>query len=247
MCTVTWVESVGGFELFTNRDELRTRPRAHPPRLHSTPSGRRFLAPVDSEAGGTWIAANECGVVLCLLNHYQAAELAPGVTPRSRGLVVTQLMEAASLASAFDALQAMDLGAVRGFRLIGLEVGGEPRLAAWDTRALELRSGDQVAAPLISSGFDFPGVERARRETFEALRQEHGAVTANMLEQFHASERPEPGPYAVSMSRPDAWTVSHTRVAVGGDVICMRYQAGRPSDGGPVVSEQLVRSTTRPA
>ncbi|QDU65588.1 NRDE family protein [Engelhardtia mirabilis] len=239
MCTVTWVGSVGGFELFTNRDELRTRPPAHPPRLQHTPSGLRFLAPVDEQGGGTWIAANECGVALCLLNHYQAAPLPAGIQPRSRGLVVQDLIDASSLDEAFDALQAMDLSAVRGFRLIGLEPGGDPRLGAWDTRSLELLAGDAVRAPLISSGFDYPGVERARQRTFEELQSELGGVSPRMLEQFHASERPEPGPYAVSMTRDDAWTVSHTRVVVSADAVQMHYHSGRPSAGGPIVSEQL--------
>ena len=71
MCTVTWLERDGCYDLFCSRDELRTRGAALAPRLHPT-AGGRFLAPVDSDGGGTWIAVNDRGVGLCLLNDYDA-------------------------------------------------------------------------------------------------------------------------------------------------------------------------------
>ncbi|HKX45758.1 MAG TPA: NRDE family protein, partial [Planctomycetota bacterium] len=74
MCTVTWIRRVDGFELFCNRDERRTRPAALLPEARRGPSGIEYAAPIDAEAGGTWVAVNERGLALCLLNHYQAAE-----------------------------------------------------------------------------------------------------------------------------------------------------------------------------
>lgn len=72
MCTITWLTRDNGYELFFNRDELRSRQRAAPPQLHQD-SKIRYLAPIDSDAGGTWISANQFGLSLCLLNNYGAA------------------------------------------------------------------------------------------------------------------------------------------------------------------------------
>lgn len=72
MCTVTWTRTSGGYHLFMNRDELWTRGVAEGPALREG-GAVRYLAPIDSDAGGTWIGVNAYGVTLCLLNHYPEA------------------------------------------------------------------------------------------------------------------------------------------------------------------------------
>lgn len=71
MCTLTWWRGAAGegYEVFFNRDELKTRPPAKPPAAGER-GGVRFLSPVDTQAGGTWIWANQFGVVMALLNWY---------------------------------------------------------------------------------------------------------------------------------------------------------------------------------
>ena len=72
MCTVTIVpadESGGGksFRMMMNRDESRTRSIARPPRLRRC--GRhQAIMPIDPDSSGTWIAANDAGLVAMLLN-----------------------------------------------------------------------------------------------------------------------------------------------------------------------------------
>ena len=69
MCTATWMATEGRFRLYFNRDELRSRGPARPPeRLER--EGTAILAPIDGDRGGSWIAANEHGLVACLLNGY---------------------------------------------------------------------------------------------------------------------------------------------------------------------------------
>ena len=48
-----------------NRDELTTRTPALPPTLW-TAGPRRVLMPIDPHSGGTWIAANDAGLVFVL-------------------------------------------------------------------------------------------------------------------------------------------------------------------------------------
>ncbi len=69
MCTVSWRAARDGYDLFFNRDELHTRAPELPPAL-SERDGVRFLAPRDGDHGGTWLAVNEHGLTVCLLNDY---------------------------------------------------------------------------------------------------------------------------------------------------------------------------------
>ena len=55
MCTVSWIHQGPGYQLFCNRDEKHTRRPASKPQL-LTRGGVRFLAPIDGDFGGTWIA-----------------------------------------------------------------------------------------------------------------------------------------------------------------------------------------------
>ena len=90
MCTVSWFHEPGGYQLFCNRDEKLSRKKALEPRQW-TREGVRFTAPIDAEAGGAWIALNEFGVSLCLLNGGEG----PGPhreARRSRGLLVLDLI-----------------------------------------------------------------------------------------------------------------------------------------------------------
>ncbi len=76
--------------LGANRDEAIARP-FDGPRLHAgTPP---FLAPVDREAGGTWLGVNGAGLAIAVTNRPQR-EVVP--TRRSRGLLAADALRAAS-------------------------------------------------------------------------------------------------------------------------------------------------------
>ena len=85
--------------LAANRDESLARP-FDPPRVHPGPVP--FLAPVDREAGGTWIGMNAAGLVVAITNrpHREAP-----AGRRSRGLLVLDALGAASLDGLRGALE----------------------------------------------------------------------------------------------------------------------------------------------
>ncbi len=71
MCTASWSVGEGRLSLFFNRDERKTRSEASPPAL-LTLDETRLLAALDPDAGGTWLAVNEFGLCVFLLNNYGA-------------------------------------------------------------------------------------------------------------------------------------------------------------------------------
>src|ERR1700693_4285949 len=92
MCTISWIHDKDGYQLLCNRDEKLTRKSAVEPRL-AVRNGTRFLAPVDGDFGGTWIATNEFGISVCLLNGAGDQH-----NVRSRGLLIPDLISAPSVA-----------------------------------------------------------------------------------------------------------------------------------------------------
>lgn len=112
MCTATWAFRGGPgawtLELGFNRDEHRSRPKAHPPRLRRPAAGgRAFIAPRDPLGGGSWLAVNDAGICLALLNRYPADGPAfrppgtpsPGGSPGTDGVPLPTAADPAPTAS----------------------------------------------------------------------------------------------------------------------------------------------------
>ena len=231
MCTVSWLHHEGGYRLFSNRDEKRARKPARPPALQ-TLRGVRFLAPIDGDAGGTWIGVNQFGLSLCLLNRYQDdASMTGAGSWTSRGRLVLDLLDAATTQEARDRAAAADLAAYRPFTLLALEPGTPARLLHWTGRECRLLDDAEHEMPLTSSSFDLPGVLAARSEHFARLRAEHGRIDEPLLRRFHASHLPAPSAYSTCMHREDAQTVSFTAIAVSPDGIHLAYRPHAPCAG----------------
>jgi uncharacterized protein with NRDE domain len=78
-----------------NRDEQIARGAGMPSEMHEF-DGTKAIYPNDGD-GGTWIAANECGIALALLNWNDIAPSAKAVKTRSRGRVIPALIDSRSL------------------------------------------------------------------------------------------------------------------------------------------------------
>jgi hypothetical protein len=234
VCTMSWLRDEGGYDLFFNRDEKRSRLAAEPPserRVGST----TVLAPRDGEAGGSWVVVNEHGLTLALLNGYLGADAA--TTPSSgqwtsRGRLVMDLSDCSGVAELMERLKTQDLTTFRSFHLAAFD----PRtasLASWQDGALECVDENGFSAPLISSSFRFEEVAESRggryREFIEAAA---GARLEGSLA-YHRSHVPERGPFSPCMHREDARTVSFTWVHVGASSVQMRYTPDAPCRGWP--------------
>jgi hypothetical protein len=221
VCTASWLIRPEGFELFFNRDESLRRGTARVPE-QLVVGGVRALLPVDSEAGGTWLGVNELGLAVGLLNGRDVR--GAHAEPRSRGLLVRELLEARGAEEALAALEREALARYRGFTLALFEPGREPRIRTWDG---EQSSAVRARLPLASSSLDGGRAQAERERVFAALH-EGRAPGRDSLERFQASHEPARGPWSPCMHRAEAATVSASQVRVDARAVAMRYAPGPP-------------------
>lgn len=222
MCTLSWWRGSGEvFEVFFNRDERKTRGRAERPRLAEL-GGVRYLAPRDPDGGGTWILANTCGVVVCLLNRWHEESVGLGPV-RSRGLLVSGMAGMENVPAVEERLRGEDLTQLRPFTLAVFDLVGE-RGFAWDDRHL---SRVELRMPVSSSSYHFDEVDQARRTRFAEMFG-RARVEGRDLERFHADGGAAPSAYTVRMCRADAQTMSRSRVRVGRSEVCWDYWEEQP-------------------
>lgn len=250
MCSLTWLAIHGGVFVGFNRDERRTRAVARPPELLER-GGVQALAPIDAEAGGTWIAANELGVTLALLNGYRflspdegSAAAGAGTVWRSRGEWIPRLCDSGSAREALERLASFDLSQHRPFELVAFDPDGAARAASYDGVRLSTRELTVADRPFVSSSFDDAGARRERRATFDSLVGARGDVAA--VEAFHRSHEPRRGAYSPCMHRDDAQTVSFTAVRVTASRVEMRYQPRSPCEEAEPMTLALRRRVVLP-
>jgi hypothetical protein len=236
MCTVSWLPQDDGYLLCFNRDERRTRSPGLPPAEDQSGSVR-YLAPRDGDFGGTWLAVNEFGLTLCLLNLYRVPGYTPPPAPHSRGLLVLELARSPTGYAAMSALGGRALDEVQPFSLVAIEPGGPALVAQWDGTTLTGLTHDRPGLILTSSSVTEPEVGAARR----ALFAESGVVTPDVLRALHRSHLPERGRRSVCMHREEAETQSFSEVTVDGDTASLRHIPDAPCRGTPLPSLALTR------
>lgn len=215
MCTATIIPLQGadGFRLVMNRDELRTRSPALRPAAIELESGIRAVWPTDADAGGTWIAANDRGLALGLLNGNP--EPAPSLPPRetliSRGLIIPSLVSCEEAREVIRGVQMLDVHRYAPFRLIAADRSVIAD-AVWD--GLRLRVSQCAMRPVcfVSSGLG-DRVVAPRLGLFRRWLARHGA-TVPAQDAYHEHQWPDRPEISVKMSRRDARTISVTSVEV---------------------------------
>jgi hypothetical protein len=236
MCTVSWIHEPEGYQLFCNRDEKLTRGKAAPPR-HAVRDGVHFLAPVDADFGGTWIATNEFGLSLCLLNGM------PGPWSRSRGLLVLDLISLPSIVAVLDRVGNMDLTPFAPFTLAGVEPQNPAAVVEWNGERVAISSPDESHFMLTSSSFDSGRVREKRLQAYSKVTSL--GCTPELLVHFHKSHGGTPSAYSICMHRPDAETVSFSWVRASSDGIEFTYYDAAPCQCSQATKVRLPRSAVR--
>jgi len=203
MCTLTWWRDESGkLDVFFNRDERKTRPIAEVPSLHEI-DGVRFLSPRDPQGGGTWMIANEHGLVVCLLNKWEL-EKRNITSVRSRGRLVWQMAGLTSLDDVEGSL--CELESYLAFTLVVFSAHEERR---WDWDG-EILTRSDAAMPVTSSSYCFEEVKAAREARYASGKRG--------LE-YHTSKGETSSAFTVRMNRPDAQTWSRSHLELGEKIV----------------------------
>jgi hypothetical protein len=224
MCTVTVIRLPGLLRLVSNRDEQRSRPAALPP-TRTEAGGLRVLAPTDPASRGTWIACNELGLAVALLNvNPQTADRR--VPPRSRGDIVPMLIRGRSLDDVARLAAAIDHREFAPFRLVAVHSGEGDVLEVTPASASVHRLPLAIPQMFTSSGLGDHQVEGPRRQLFERTVAQGGTGDLrDRQDRFHAHRWRDRLAVSVQMSREDAWTVSRTAIEIGDAHILISYAA----------------------
>ncbi|HVS11347.1 MAG TPA: NRDE family protein, partial [Planctomycetota bacterium] len=188
MCTVTWLREAEGFTLLFSRDELLTRSAALGPVVHCR-GGLGILAPIDPEGGGTWLAVNQSGLALGLVNGGPPLNETP--TYRSRGLLVLDAASCRSTRELETRLSSANLARFRPFTLLALDPRDPALVAHWNGTSLDLHDGEGEAI-LCSAPHEHEELEPARAASLRQLMTRTASPTATDLARFHESHAAPP-------------------------------------------------------
>lgn len=225
MCTVSWRDTPEGYDLFFNRDEKRSRAAEQPPGRYEH-AGVQFLMPTDSQSGGTWLATNDRGLTVCLLNDYANPwRPSPTAALYSRGLIVTRAADALTTDDVVARVRSQPLQNVAPFRLLAVPAGKEPLLLHWNGAALVPCRRPILPPVLTSSSFATVEVTAVRLATYQRMVRAPDRPTVAELARFHRQHDPAAGAHSVAMSRPDAATRSTIHVAVDRVRVVLAYRS----------------------
>ncbi|MDN3612225.1 NRDE family protein [Vibrio ostreicida] len=221
MCTLSWVyHGSSHYQVYFNRDEQRERLPALEPQ-DSVIDGVHCVMPIDPVGGGSWIATNEHGVTVCLLNFYQ------GTTPKgrltSRGLIIKQLASSCSSQVVDARILEMDLRRFAPFTVVSFDTrrtANETTQWTWDGE--QLRHAPAFA-PIVSAGRHFEEAKHYRLRLFNELLL--SAPNEEIVQRFHRSFDETYPHLSPLMVRDDARTVSTTCVVVSASRQDMIYQS----------------------
>jgi uncharacterized protein with NRDE domain len=104
MCTLAlFFKIIDGYPIVVaaNRDERYDRPAAPPALIDANP---KIIAGTDLRAGGTWLGANEYGLLVGILNRRANGVTSVKANPRSRGLLCRDLLRLRTSAEAREFL-----------------------------------------------------------------------------------------------------------------------------------------------
>lgn len=243
MCTASWLLDKTGYQVFFNRDEQIGRARALPPTEFTSEQNIHFLMPVDPVGKGSWIATNEHGLTLCLLNFYQ------GQTPSgdlvSRGQLVKSYAHYSDAETLIANFTKLSLDRYAPFTLVVFDAQlsseqGHVKALQWNGKTLV---DSLPLPPLISSAVDADRVRASRRNLFAKFNTIEESTTSRLL--FHHSHEPMQGHCSPCMHRDDAQTVSFTHVIVTKTDIRVNYQDGSPCQQSPYHESRLIKLNTK--
>jgi hypothetical protein len=186
--------------------------------------------PIDPQSGGTWIAVNDAGLVMTLLNANPKPYAPPAHPPkRSRGLILPALIAAPTFDDACTLARMLQATDFARFRLVIADRASCAEFYS-DGAAIVAKPNTPIDQPLMftSSGLGDNIVEAPRRVLFSEFFTSNGDWPAQQ-DAYHRHSWPDRPDLSVCMSRPEACTVSLTVVELGLTAATMTYYGASPN------------------
>jgi hypothetical protein len=241
VCTLTVVPLNGSrVRLAFNRDERPTRPAG------LAPERRRFgeraaVLPTDPAGGGTWLAVNDAGLALAVLNVTPESPPTAVGGLSSRGAIIPALLACDCPADALDVVgRGLDYREFAPFRLV-LVGSGLVAAVRWDGVEPMVTSRLIGGSPELftSSGLGDHLVEGVRRRLFDELFAGPPERWEAAQEAFHRHRWPGREHLSVNMTRESARTVSHAVIDLGPTEVIFAYHPAAPDQPADRVTLRL--------
>lgn len=231
MCSFSWRDFGDHIGVAFNRDERKTRAKAHIPKKFGIKS-KQYIMPIDPDAGGTWISVNQAGFVFALLNNYQGKVKPESDDLNSRGEIVKTLSLCENLKQIQLVKEQLQLAKYQPFSLV---IISKQFKSMWEYDGLT----EQLVTSELPNHYFSSAHPEAPRVLAERL------VTANAwsidceddLLQLHRSHVPnnaesieEDRTFSICMHHSKGHTQSLTYVRLEDSKAVMKYWDGQPCE-----------------
>ena len=180
MCTVSYLPTIDGFIITSNRDEAAQRSAIEIQTI-TTPNGE-IAFPQDPQAGGSWIGSHSNGRAACLLNGAFEKHQRQLPYRMSRGILLLDALKASS----FDVfITSYDFTGIEPFTLI-LASKAQLFELVWDGTTLHQKELDITQRYIWASATLYSQAVRAERQRlFTQWNNEHFTITSKAIFDFH--------------------------------------------------------------
>lgn len=214
MCTVSYIPLDDGYILTSNRDEDPGRETLSPQEI-TLSDNRRAIAPRDKLKGGTWIAIDNGGRSVCLLNGAFGRHIRQGTYRRSRGHYVLEALGAED----FDLFaREIPLDGIEPFTLLMISSGSILKLI-WDGIRRYHWQLPPETAHLWSSPTLYSPRQHGEKENYFKESARLRQLSPIDLLKIHGSDSSTP----FILERPGVRTVSITQLHVKGEKSSLQY------------------------
>ncbi|MDQ8185144.1 NRDE family protein [Pelagicoccus sp. SDUM812002] len=228
MCTATWSVGGGNLSLYFNRDERKSRSEAVPPVVMDL-DGTRLIAAIDPDGGGTWLAINEYGLCVFLLNNYGSeAQLAEvPINPRSRGNLPITLASCSSRSKARAKLEEESFGCYRPF-LVAIADAEGIDFYSWSGKAF--RASPPESGFVTTSSYRTDEIQKYRELRYKDLLGGKSALGPEDMKRLHIGTPHSDAAFNPMMLRRDSRTRSVSHITVDDEHVSYHYQAVKGED-----------------
>jgi len=199
MCTLSLFKSDHSLIVTINRDESRQRHEAGI--KEQKVSNTNIIFPIDGLSGGTWFGINDSGVVMALLNRYQALHVS---NPITRGKIIPSCLSMGSYSTIFDHLNQQNFAEFNPFDLFLICLDGCHQFT-WDGQQTAIKQIDESAFQFSSSGVDTAEILEKRQRCFNQILDDQQKTIwqpSEILEAIHLNQDPIDQSSSVLMDRP---------------------------------------------